>query len=219
MQWTDITGDISVLRAHWADGLGYLAAVLTIATYSRTTMISLRIVGLSANCISIAYGIFAHVYPPLFLHVVLLPLNSMRLYQMLQLIEKVKVASQGDLSMNWLKPFMTRRKVRAGEVIFGKGDIASAMYYTVAGRYRLKEIENDIGPGQVIGELGLVSPENKRTLTFECVEDGELLVIGYAQVKQLYFQNPKFGFYFLDLIGERLFRDIERLEERLAAPA
>jgi CRP/FNR family transcriptional regulator, cyclic AMP receptor protein len=205
-------------RAERPDGLGYLAALLTITTYSRTTMISLRIVGLSANAMTIAYGILAHVYPPLFLHVVLLPLNSIRLYQMLQLVEKVKVASQSDLNMNWLKPFMTRRAVEAGEVIFKKDDVASAMYY-VAGRYRLKEIESDIAPGQVIGELGLVSPDNKRTLTFECVEAGELLVIGYAQVKQLYFQNPKFGFYFLDLVGQRLFRDIGRLEERLAAPA
>lgn len=217
MQWTDITGDIGVLRAHWADSLGYLAALLTIVTYSRKTMISLRYVGISANCMTIAYGILAHVYPPLFLHVVLLPLNTMRLYQMLQLIEKMKVASQGDLSMNWLKPFMTRRSVKAGNIIFSKGDVATDMYYTVAGRYRLMEIESDIAPGQVIGELGMVSPDNKRTLTFECIEDGELLVIGYTQVKQLYFQNPKFGFYFLDLIGERLFQDIQRLEQRLAA--
>jgi hypothetical protein len=38
-------------------------------------------------------------------------------------------------------------------------------------------------------------------------------------VKQLYFQNPKFGFYFLDLIAQRLFRDIQRLEAKIAARA
>lgn len=31
-------------------------------------------------------------------------------------------------------------------------------------------------------------------------------------LRQLYFQNPKFGFYFLRLTSERLFRDIRRLE-------
>ena len=91
--------------------------------------------------------------------------------------------------------------------------------HTVAGRYRLKEIDGEIAPGQVIGELGLVAPENRRTVTFECVEDGELLAIGYAQVKQLYFQNSKFGFYFLDLIAQRLFRDIQRLKAKIAAQA
>ena len=93
------------------------------------------------------------------------------------------------------------------------------MFYTVTGRYRLNEIEQDIGPGQVIGEIGLIAPDNKRTLTFECIEDGELLAISYAQVKQLYFQNPAFGFYFLQLISQRLFKDIERLQQRAAHPA
>src|SRR5262245_60540233 len=89
------------------------------------------------------------------------------------------------------------------------------MYYTVTGRYRLVEIHADVAPGQLIGELGLVSPNGKRTLTFECLEDGELLAIGYAQVKELYFQNPGFGYYFLRLIGQRLFHDIARLQEKL----
>jgi hypothetical protein len=219
MQWTDIAGGIGVLSAHWPDALGYLAALMTIAAFSRSTMISLRVLGISTNVLNIAYGLSAHVYPPLFLHVVLLPLNATRLYQMLQLIEKVRVASQGNLDMAWLKPFMHKRSTKAGEIIFSAGDLAADMYYTVAGRYRLKEIDGEIAPGQVIGELGLVAPENRRTVTFECVEDGELLAIGYAQVKQLYFQNPKFGFYFLDLIAQRLFRDIQRLKAKIAARA
>jgi len=118
--------------------------------------------------------------------------------------------------MEWLKPFMSRRGCKAGEVIFRKGDLASAMFYTMSGRYRLDEISMDVAPGQVVGELGLVAPDNKRTLTFECLEDGELLTMSYSAVKQLYFQNPEFGFYFLQLISHRLFRNIARLEERLA---
>ena len=37
----------------------------------------------------------------------------------------------------------------------------------------------------------------------------------YQQVKELYFQNPQFGFYFLRLTSERLFENINRLEEEL----
>ena len=99
-------------------------------------------------------------------------------------------------------------------VIFRKGDLASAMFYTVSGNYRLDEIEQDVAPGQVVGEVGLIAPDNKRTLTFACIEDGELLTISYEQVKQLYFQNPKFGFYFLQLISRRLFQDIARLQDK-----
>jgi CRP-like cAMP-binding protein len=91
------------------------------------------------------------------------------------------------------------------------------MFYPVSGRYRLTEIGVDVLPGQIVGELGLIAPDNKRTLTFECVEDGELLTISYAGVKQLFFQNPAFGFYLLQLISRRMFQNMARLEEKLAA--
>jgi CRP/FNR family cyclic AMP-dependent transcriptional regulator len=198
----------------WVDALGYLGALMVFGTYSMKTMIPLRIIGLCSNCIFIVYGYMAPVYPQLLLHAVLLPLNSLRLYQMLQLVGKVRTASRGDLNMDWLKPFMSKRAGKAGEVIFRKGDLSSAMFYTVSGSYRLNEIAQDVGPGQIIGEVGLIAPDRKRTLTFECIEDGELLTISYEQVKQLYFQNPKFGFYFLQLISQRLFQDIARLQDQ-----
>lgn len=204
---------------HWAEILGYIAALLTLIAFQMKTMIPLRIIGMCANCFFIAYGIFNHTYPALVLHTILLPLNGLRLYQMMQLVEKVKAASQGDLNMNWLKPFMNKQLVKAGDVIFRKGDVSSSMFYSVTGRYRLTEISAELGPGEVIGEVGLLAPDNKRTLTFECIEDGELLTISYGQVKQLYFQNPQFGFFFLQLISQRLFKDIARLEEHVARAA
>jgi CRP/FNR family transcriptional regulator, cyclic AMP receptor protein len=204
---------------HWVEVVGYLGALVTLGTYSMKRMIPLRVFGMCANCLFVVYGFLAPVYPQLFLHGVLLPLNALRLREMYQLIGKVRAASRGDLNMEWLKPYMTRRAAKHGEVLFHKGELSSAMFYTVTGRYRLTEIEQEIDPGQVIGEIGLIAPDNKRTLTFECIEDGELLVLSYAQVKQLYFQNPGFGFYFLQLISQRLFKDIERLQERAARPA
>jgi CRP/FNR family transcriptional regulator, cyclic AMP receptor protein len=199
---------------NWLEALGYLGALLVLSAYSMKTMIPLRIVGICANAIFMVYGYLEPVYPQLLLHGVALPLNSLRLYQMLQLIRKIRTASQGDLNMDWLKPFMSRRSCKAGEIIFRKGDLSSAMFYTVSGRYRLNEIEQDVSPGQIIGEVGLIAPDNKRTLTFACIGDGDLLTISYEQVKQLYFQNPKFGFYFLQLISRRLFQDIARLQDQ-----
>ena len=196
----------------WIEVVGYIGALLTFATYSMKRMIPLRIIGILSNIFFAAYGFLAPVYPQLVLHIVLLPLNVLRLREMLQLIDKVKAASQGDLGMDWLIPFMVARPVKQGDVLFRKGDLSEAMFYTVTGRYRLNEIGQDVGPGQVIGEIGLIAPDNKRTLTFECLEDGDLLTISYSQVKQLYFQNPVFGFYFLQLISQRLFKDIERLQ-------
>lgn len=202
--------------AHKSELIGYVAAALTVATYSMRTMIPLRVVGICANCLFIAYGYFAAVYPQLLLHAILLPLNSVRLYQMMRLVALVKQASGSDLSMDWIKSFTTTRACRAGETLFTKGDAADAMYYPVSGSYLLVEIGIEIGPGQVVGEMGLVAPDRQRTQTFRCVQDGELLVITYGQVKQLYFQNPRFGFFFLRLMTQRLFANNTSLEQRLA---
>ena len=205
------------MSINWIEVFGYAGALLTLATFAMTKMIPLRIIGIAANLAFISYGALAPIYPVLGLHAILLPLNALRLYQMLRLIQKVADASQGNLNFDWLKPFMSRRVCNAGETIFRKGELSSAMFYTLSGRFRLSEIAQEVPPGEVIGDLGLIAPDNKRTLTFECVEDGELLTISYSSVRQLYFQNPKFGFYFLQLASRRLFNDIYRLEQRLAA--
>ncbi len=44
-----------------------------------------------------------------------------------------------------------------------------------------------------------------------------MLVINYDQVRELYFENPEFGFYFLRLVGERLLHGIRRVEDMLSA--
>ncbi len=68
----------------------------------------------------------------------------------------------------------------------------------------------------MVGEFALLTPEHSRTQTLECVEAGVLLQISYGQIEQLFFQNPRFGFYFLQLITRRLLQNIARLETELA---
>jgi len=181
------------------------------------TMIPLRVVGICSNIAFILYGALDGLYPVLILHLILLPLNAFRLQEMLRLTRKVRDATSADLNMDWLKHFASARHAAAGEVLLRKGDPADAMFYIVSGRYRLRELGFDILPGEVTGELGLLAPGKVRTQTLECVEDGEVLQINYEQVKQLYYQNPQFGFYFLQLSAERLFSNMARLERELAA--
>ena len=121
-----------------------------------------------------------------------------------------------DLSMEWLKPFMTERKCASGEVLFYKDEKADSMYYIVSGRFRLVESGIELPVGAIVGEFGMISPSNTRTQTLECVEGGLVLSVSYDQVEQLYVQNPAFAFYFLRLASARLFQNIETLERRLA---
>ena len=201
----------------WPQWFGYAAVVASVITCAMKTMIPLRIVSMICNSLFITYGIFGSVYPTLILNSILLPLNGLRLFQMRKLITDVERAAASDQSsIDWLMPYMSGRAFKKGDVVFRKGDVADAMFYSVSGRYRLVELSIELPTGQVFGELGLISPDNTRTQTIECVEDGQVLTASYQMVKELYFQNPEFGFYFLRLTSERLFQNIGRLEEELA---
>ena len=196
---------------------GYLAAALVFLTFYMKTMVPLRVIGICSNCAFIIYGYLGGLYPVLILHLILLPLNSLRLREMLKLTQQVRDTTHGDLNvMDWLKPFAATRRVQAGEALFHKGDVASDMFVVVSGRFRLAETGIEIEPPNVVGEFALLAPERSRTQTLECVEEGTLLQIGYGQVEQLFFQNPKFCYYFLKLITQRLFQNIARLETELA---
>ena len=41
-------------------------------------------------------------------------------------------------------------------------------------------------------------------------------MINYDEVRELCFENPEFGFYFLRLVGERLLHDLRLVEDILA---
>ena len=207
--------NIGPLHIGLAEGFAAIGALFYVATFAMQTMVPLRIAGIISNVFFILFGYFSKSYPTLFLYLLLLPLNVVRLRQMIGLVKQVKLASSGDLSMAWLKPFMTKRQYFTGDILFHKGDVAEEMFYTVTGKYLLPELGIEIGSGQIQGELGLLSPDNKRTATLECLESGDVLTISYDKVRELYFQNPQFGFYFLKLTSERLLQNVSRLEARL----
>ncbi len=176
-----------VSRLSRGEALGYVGAVLSIFANSMRTMIPLRCVGIAANIVFISYGLINGVYPTLFLHGVLLPLNTSRFVQMLRLVRSVKEAAAcGDVSMDWLKPFMSKEAVRCGEVLFRKGDAAERLFYTLSGSYRLRESGIEIPRGRLVGELGFLTPDKCRTQTLECIEAGEVLSLTYDQLRQLY---------------------------------
>lgn len=190
---------------------GYAGALLTLVTFSMRTMLQLRKLAICANLAFIVYGAIVHVYPVLLLHVILLPLNVWRLRQLLQLTDQIRNASNGKVGLEWLKPYTQSRSIRAGQVLFRKGERADHILFILAGQFRAVEADVVLGPGEVFGEIGLVTKGNSRTQTVVCESAGALLTIRYDEVRQMYYQNPRFGLFFLELVAERLMRDANQL--------
>lgn len=204
--------DAAAAGINLANILALMGAVFFVATLLMRTIVPLRIAAIICDVFFIAYGVLANSITTFILYGLLLPINSVRLYQMIKLVRKARVSAQGDLSMDWLKPFMIRRAYRQGDVLFHKGDPANELFFTVTGTLLVTELGIEIPPGRLVGELGFLSPDNRRTQTVECTEDGEVLTMTYDKLLELYFQSPEFGYYFLRLSSERLLQNIARLE-------
>ena len=67
-----------------------------------------------------------------------------------------------------------------------------------------------------MGEHGFLTPNNRRTMTIECIEDGQVLTMTYERLLEIYFQNPQFGYYFLVLTSQRLLENNQRLQENIS---
>ena len=204
--------DIALASITIANVLALIGAIFFVATLLMRTMVPLRVTGIISDVFFIGYGVLSGTVTTLMLYILLLPINIFRLGQMLKLVKRARVAAQGDLSMDWLKPFMTRRKYGKGDVLFRKGDRANEMFFTVTGKFLVTELGIELPPGRLVGELGFLSPDNRRTQSLECTEDGQVLAITYDRLLEIYFQNPEFGYYFLRLSTERLLQNITRLE-------
>jgi Cyclic nucleotide-binding domain len=204
--------DIALASITIANMLALIGAIFFVATLLMRTMVPLRVTGIISDVFFIGYGVLSGTVTTLMLYILLLPINIFRLGQMLKLVKRARIAAQGDLSMDWLKPFMTRRKYGKGDVLFRKGDRANEMFFTVTGKFLVTELGIELPPGRLVGELGFLSPDNRRTQSLECTEDGHMLAITYDRLLEIYFQNPEFGYYFLRLSTERLLQNITRLE-------
>ena len=188
----------------WLDISGYAAASAVLATFCMKTMRPLRIVALCSNVLFVVYGFYGGVYPVLGLHLILFPVNLLRLIQFQRLTRRVATAAATDLSMAGVLPLMQRRRVRAGETIFRKGDPADRIYYVGSGTVAIGETGVRIGPGEIFGEIGVFSPQGQRTATILAATDCELYELTETKAHELYFQNPDFGFALLRLIIGRL---------------
>lgn len=193
---------------------GFIGGALYIFSHYMKTMVPLRICEIASNALFVVYGAMYPSYPTLVLYGLLVPLNSLRLYEMLQLIKRVRVASATDLSIDWLKPFMHKHSFKHGELLFHKGDHADEMYFIVSGACRVVELDLHLPPGHLVGELGFLTAAHQRTQSVECVEDTMMLAISYEKLRELYFQNPTFGLYFLNLTSKRLLENVARMEQK-----
>ena len=203
---------------------GWSAVAASLYAFHSKAMIPLRIAIIVANCLSIVWGVHSGNMPNLVLNCLLLPLNILRLREMYHLIADVRKAnnsaSHEPIDYEWLKPYMREVAFTAGQSIFRQGENADAAYVIGEGQVALTELGVILGPGSLMGEMGLFSSGNKRMSGANCMSDVRAWRISYSEFEQLYFQNPQFGFHIMRLMVRRMETNLARFAgEKFAAPA
>tara|TARA_B100000315_G_C14442285_1_gene525272 strand:- start:206 stop:844 length:639 start_codon:yes stop_codon:yes gene_type:complete len=188
----------------WIEAVGYAAGAVTMWGMYRKTMIPLRLGAIFGNVGFIAFGLLTPSYPTLVLHALVLPLNTLRLFQMMRLVREIKESSGGDNSLEPLLPYMSSERTKAGEVLFRIGDSPKRMIVIKSGTVLLEEIGARCSDGDVLGEIGAFTPDNRRTCTAVCETDCELYTLTHEAMMQLYYQNPRFGMFLVRVIVRRL---------------
>lgn len=189
--------------------LAWIASGLVFASFFMKTILPLRTLAIASNVVFISYalagihfGIFDKVLPILVLHLALLPLNILRLREIRATVLSVKEATSSEASLASLIPYMQREQRAQGDVIFRKGDPASRVYLIRTGKVVLPEIGNKaIEAGEMFGEIGVFSSQAQRTLTAVCGEDCELFSITKEKVVELFYLEPRFGFFMARMLA------------------
>jgi hypothetical protein len=177
-----------------------------------------------AIAFAVVVGIYAVVsahYVVLVLAVIVLAVNAWRLWEAERVVEGARAAAAGagaPVTVDWLLPHMEALALPKGHVLFRKGDPADAMYFISRGRIDLEEFGIELGKDSLFGEIGVFAVENVRTATAVCAEDCSLLKVSAERMRELFYQNPDFGFFLVGIITRRLVADLERATGGRLAP-
>jgi CRP-like cAMP-binding protein len=193
-----------------------VAVAMVMAGALSRTMVPLRWLAAGSNVALIIYGALRPSFPTLAIAAVLLPINVVRAVEITRLTRRVSRAGvEADQAGLWLKPYMKARRLRAGQTLFKKDDKAAHLYLLLEGEMVLVEIEKPLETGRIFGEIALFSPSGLRTMTARCITKCTVLQIHESTVKQLYYQNPSFGFHLIDLLAGRLSADVARAHDQI----
>lgn len=120
-----------------------------------------------------------------------------------------------------------RRRFERGEVVFHEGDLADTVHWVVEGRVASRRttpagdtvILAVVGPGELVGEMALLSPRARRTTAVVALEPAVTMAVGFGDVDRLRRRHPDLDRLLLDLLAHRVRRLSDHLLDALHVPA
>ena len=196
---------MNLMTIHWIEAFGWLASLLTVATYAMNTMIPLRVLAIASSICFIFYASVLELWPLLVMELTLLPINAYRFWEILTLRGRVSRATEGaaaDFSI--IKTYGKRRRIEAGTCIFKRGDPVDRLYFLAGGRVLIEEVGVEISDGDIFGEIAFFTDAAQRTATARTVGEVEVYEIDEKRFMRLQFEDPSFGLSIMRTVTRRL---------------
>lgn len=97
-------------------------------------------------------------------------------------------------------------------LLFREGDQGDSLYLVLSGRVKAILMAEDgrevilafLGPGELVGEMALFDPEERRTATVVTAEQSSLLILSGRQFMEVIMQNPSIALSILRTLTRRL---------------
>ena len=196
------------------EAVGWLAAALTLATFSMKTMIWLRAIAIGSNIAFISFGFLAEQHPILLLHSILLPFNAFRLRQAFQVREYARQFALDDFDLRWIQDVSSPKTFKKGAKIFSRGDDPDHFYFIVTGKVLVADAKAILRDSEVFGEIAFLTQQGQRTSDVIALSDTTTLAVGREAFRELMRTNPAFGAHICRLVADRLTPRVRSQKDR-----
>lgn len=204
----------------WIELIGYCGTALTVVAWAMKTSIHLRVAGILSSVAFLLYGFLTASYPVMVMEVILLPLNVLRLVEMLRLVRSVedaRTADCNDFHLDWLVPHMKRINLAKGAALFRAGDEADTLFVLLSGEVAALDGGQQVQPGSFIGDATLFQAARRQSDTFVAASNATVAALPQAALSELYFQNPAFGYQLVQLVVASMRAELDTLKKLPAA--
>ncbi|MEQ1577248.1 MAG: cyclic nucleotide-binding domain-containing protein [Hyphomicrobium sp.] len=117
------------------------------------------------------------------------------------------MADGGPFNFDFLESFgVPLKRVRAGEVLFEKGEPGDSMYLVLEGRFDVRlgdKTVDTVGLYAILGEMALIDAA-PRSATAVAATAGEVAIIDRQTFLDLVRENPSFSLYVMRRMASRV---------------
>ncbi|MEM7731321.1 MAG: cyclic nucleotide-binding domain-containing protein [Pseudomonadota bacterium] len=194
-----------ITNTYVVETIGWLAVAFKLATFQMNTIIKLRVLVIASSLCFVIYAAIFQIWPLLVIEVILLGMNTYRIYEIIALRRLVThMTDESEADYTAAIAYGKKREVAAGDVIFEKGDDVDSLYYLAEGLVEIEGANATVPAGNIFGEMAFFNSSAARSATVRALKDTVVYEVNEKRFTRLQYEDPKFAMSVMRLVTQRL---------------